>query len=93
MNPPFGARNKGADMIFLYAAIKMARTSVYSLHKTATRQHVLRKSKEWGMEGEVLAELRFDIPQMYKFHKSTSKDIEVDFIRFVRHPISNNTGE
>lgn len=30
---------------------------------------------------EVLAQLRWDIPNMYKFHKKTSVDIEVDFIR------------
>jgi len=30
---------------------------------------------------EVLAELRWDIPQLYKFHKKKSVDIEVDFIR------------
>jgi predicted RNA methylase len=31
---------------------------------------------------EVIAELRWDINQMYKFHKKKSVDIEVDFIRF-----------
>ncbi len=31
---------------------------------------------------EVLAQLRWDIPQMYKFHKQRSVDIAVDFIRF-----------
>ncbi|XP_033104106.1 methyltransferase-like protein 5 isoform X2 [Anneissia japonica] len=82
MNPPFGTkRNKGIDMIFLKLALDMARTSVYSLHKTSTREHILKKAKEWHVNIEVLAELRFDLPATYKFHKQKSVDIEVDFIR------------
>ncbi|GBG89405.1 hypothetical protein CBR_g49195 [Chara braunii] len=42
MNPPFGTRRKGADMQFLRAALSMAGSSVYSLHKSSTRQHVQR---------------------------------------------------
>ena len=30
----------------------------------------------------MLAEMRFDVPAMYKFHKQKSKDIAVDFLRF-----------
>lgn len=30
---------------------------------------------------EILAELKWDIPSMYKFHKKKSVDIEVDFIK------------
>lgn len=37
MNPPFGTRNKGADMAFLSSACQIAESTVYSLHKTATR--------------------------------------------------------
>ncbi|KRX96885.1 WW domain-containing protein, partial [Trichinella pseudospiralis] len=39
MNPPFGTkRNSGVDMEFLKCAINMAKTSVYSMHKTVTRE-------------------------------------------------------
>ncbi len=38
MNPPFGCRRKGIDMCFLQRGVQMARTAVYSLHKTSTRQ-------------------------------------------------------
>uniref|UniRef100_A0A803JIC3 Methyltransferase-like protein 5 n=1 Tax=Xenopus tropicalis TaxID=8364 RepID=A0A803JIC3_XENTR len=39
MNPPFGTKhNKGMDMTFLRTALQMARNSVYSLHKTSTRE-------------------------------------------------------
>jgi predicted RNA methylase len=40
MNPPFGTKQKGADMEFLRAACSLARTSVYSLHKSSTRAHI-----------------------------------------------------
>ncbi|KAH0621470.1 hypothetical protein JD844_022822 [Phrynosoma platyrhinos] len=82
MNPPFGTKhNKGMDMTFLKTALQMART-VYSLHKTSTRQHIQKKADEWKVKMDVLAELRYDLPASYKFHKKKSVDIEVDFIRF-----------
>uniref|UniRef100_A0A8C5R8Z8 Methyltransferase-like protein 5 n=1 Tax=Leptobrachium leishanense TaxID=445787 RepID=A0A8C5R8Z8_9ANUR len=83
MNPPFGTKhNKGMDMVFLKTALQMARTSVYSLHKTSTREHIKKKAADWKVKVEVLAELRYDLPASYKFHKKKSVDIEVDFVRF-----------
>ncbi|KAJ8271023.1 hypothetical protein GJAV_G00121900 [Gymnothorax javanicus] len=83
MNPPFGTKqNKGMDMQFLKAALNMARTSVYSLHKTATREHIQKKANDWKVKMDVVAELRYDLPASYKFHKKKSVDIEVDFVRF-----------
>lgn len=83
MNPPFGTKhNKGLDMLFLRTGILLASKAVYSLHKTSTRDHVLKKAKEWGVVPQVLAELRYDLPNTYKHHKKTSVDIQVDFIRF-----------
>jgi len=83
MNPPFGTKhNKGLDMIFLERGIQLASRSVYSLHKTSTREHVLKKAEGWGAKPQVLAELRYDLPSTYKHHKKASVDIAVDFIRF-----------
>ncbi|KAG7464013.1 hypothetical protein MATL_G00182620 [Megalops atlanticus] len=83
MNPPFGTKhNTGMDMQFLRMALNMARTSVYSLHKTSTREHIQKKAVDWKVKMEVVAELRYDLPASYKFHKKKSVDIEVDFIRF-----------
>jgi len=83
MNPPFGTkRNKGLDLLFLEKGIKLATRAVYSLHKTSTREHVLKKGEAWGTRPQVLAELRYDLPATYKHHKKASVDIEVDFIRF-----------
>ncbi|ORX60469.1 S-adenosyl-L-methionine-dependent methyltransferase [Hesseltinella vesiculosa] len=82
MNPPFGTKNKGVDMVLLKKAVETANRAVYSLHKTSTREHILKKAKEWGVECEVIAEMKFDVPMMYKFHKKKSVDIAVDFLRF-----------
>ncbi|XP_074452433.1 rRNA N(6)-adenosine-methyltransferase METTL5 isoform X1 [Larus michahellis] len=90
MNPPFGTKhNKGMDMIFLKTALQMAKTAVYSLHKTSTRQHIQKKADEWEVKMEVIAELRYDLPASYKFHKKKSVDIEVDFIRFSAKKLLN----
>ncbi|KAL2631282.1 hypothetical protein R1flu_015968 [Riccia fluitans] len=84
MNPPFGTRRKGADMEFLSAALKTATTSVYSLHKTSTREHVQRGALRdlKAKTAEVLCELRYDLPASYKFHKKREVDIAVDLWRF-----------
>uniref|UniRef100_A0A8B9ZG71 Methyltransferase-like protein 5 n=1 Tax=Anas platyrhynchos TaxID=8839 RepID=A0A8B9ZG71_ANAPL len=77
MNPPFGTKhNKGMDMIFLKTALQMAKTAVYSLHKTSTRQHIQKKADEWEVKMEVIAELRYDLPASYKFHKKKSVSIK-----------------
>lgn len=83
MNPPFGTKNNaGIDMKFLETAIRLSSNTVYSLHKSSTRDYVLSKAIQFGAEGTVVAELRYDLPRAYKFHKKASVDIEVDFIRF-----------
>lgn len=83
MNPPFGTKNnKGTDMAFLKTALGMARTAVYSLHKSSTREHIQKKAAEWKVKIEIIAELRYDLPALYNFHKKKSVDIEVDLIRF-----------
>lgn len=83
MNPPFGTKhNAGTDVKFLEIATKLASNAVYSLHKTSTRNYILKKSAQFGATGKVIAELRYDLPKAYKFHKRTSVDVQVDFIRF-----------
>ncbi|KAL0842305.1 hypothetical protein ABMA28_014437 [Loxostege sticticalis] len=88
MNPPFGTKNNsGIDMKFLQAALRLCSDTVYSLHKSSTRSHIQKKIKEWGVKGSVVAELRYDLPATYKFHKQQSRDIAVDLWR-VYHPQS-----
>lgn len=88
MNPPFGTRLKGADAAFLQAAWQIATKAAYSLHKSSTRQHIQRLAdRQLGAgRGEVLCQVRYNLPATYAFHKAKMKDIEVDLWRFdMRH--------
>jgi hypothetical protein len=54
------------------------------LHKSSTREHIgkiaVRDLK--AKSAEVLAQLRYDLPATYRFHRQKSRDIEVDLWRF-----------
>uniref|UniRef100_A0A0P4WGW9 Methyltransferase small domain-containing protein n=1 Tax=Scylla olivacea TaxID=85551 RepID=A0A0P4WGW9_SCYOL len=83
LNPPFGTKcNQGTDLEFVQVALELSHGSVYSLHKTSTRAHIIKTASRWGVNVQVLAKLRYDLPNTYKFHKKKSVDIEVDFIKF-----------
>jgi len=88
MNPPFGTRSRGADVEFLRAAFRISRCSVYSLHKSSTREYIskLAKKELGAVSAEVLAKLRYDLPASYSFHRAKSRDIEVDLWRFEVNP-------
>lgn len=46
------------------------------------RSHIVKKARELNLKSQVVAELRYDLPSSYKFHKKSSVDIAVDFWRF-----------
>ena len=92
MNPPFGTKNNaGADYGFLKYASKIVKPGghIYSLHKTSTRAFFEKKLKDTNenlnLSGSVLAEVKFDVPKSYKFHKEKNVDISVDFWCFDKH--------
>jgi rRNA N6-adenosine-methyltransferase METTL5 len=58
--------------------------SIYSLHKTSTRDFIQKKCKELNLEGKVFAQLKFDLPKTMKFHKKENVEIQVDLWRFVK---------
>lgn len=85
INPPFGTKhNAGIDVAFLLAGCRLARNVVYSFHKTSTRAHILKRLLQSNLiiQCDIIAEMKFDIPHMYKFHKQKNGvDIQVDLIR------------
>jgi predicted RNA methylase len=87
MNPPFGTKSEqGADWMFLQLALTLAPV-VYSLHKSTTRSFLVNRAKrEFNASCQVVAELKFDLPKVYKFHKKDSVDVMVDLLRFERKP-------
>ena len=84
-NPPFGTRKAGIDLLFIKVGLLLAKKSVYSLHKTSTRAYLINKAKQWNINIEIIAQMKFDIPKLYNFHTNKTKDIQVDFIRFSHH--------
>lgn len=61
---------------------QISNSVIYSLHKSSCRNGIGRKAKKMGLDGEVIAELRYDLPKTYKFQKMKNKDIQVDLWRF-----------
>ena len=82
MNPPFGTRNVGVDARFVKFALGRVSSAVYSLHKSSTRAYFVDRAPEWGASAQIVAELKFDLPKTYKFHRDESRDVRVDLIRF-----------
>ena len=60
MNPPFGTRAPGVDVLFLRAALALVHKEghVFSLHKSSTRAHLLKSAQSWGVGGEAVAQLK-----------------------------------
>jgi predicted RNA methylase len=84
MNPPFGTRNKGRDLSFLKIAGEISTGGIYSFHKSATRRHILEvASPKFGLKGDLMQEVDFDLKKLYKFHKSDTKAVQVDVYHFV----------
>ncbi|KAL1456226.1 hypothetical protein WDU94_000971 [Cyamophila willieti] len=84
MNPPFGTRNAGIDLTFVKYATRIGKV-VYSLHKTSTRENIVKKISAFPNveQVDVIAEMKYDLNQSYKFHKKSLHDIDVDLIRIV----------
>lgn len=84
LNPPFGTKdNAGIDMAFLQQALRFTHGAVYSMHKTATRDYIVRRAREsWKVDVQVLSQLKFEIKHQFRFHRKERLYVEVDLIRF-----------
>ena len=83
MNPPFGTKhNAGTDVKFLEVATKLASKAVYSLHKTSTRNYILKKSAQLAPKAKLSQNCDTICRKHTSFIKRTSVDVQVDFIRF-----------
>jgi rRNA N6-adenosine-methyltransferase METTL5 len=79
-NPPFGTKsNVGKDIEFVEAGKKIS-NCVYSLHKSSTRNFLVKKQN-----GKVLAQMAFAIPKQFSFHKHNNLFVEVDLIRYTNN--------
>ena len=94
-NPPFGTRQKKADTKFLSTALKLAKRAVYSLHKSSTKEYLLSRAERWGLEGKILAEIKYPLPKTYAMHRQDGKtktrgikgaEIEGCLLRLIKPP-------
>ncbi|EAS02406.3 methyltransferase-like protein (macronuclear) [Tetrahymena thermophila SB210] len=83
MNPPFGTKDEGIDVVFLEKAFQTCSGNVYSMHKSSTRKFLQKKAEQCGYEFTVLQEIKFPLPKRFnKYHKKEVAYTEVDFILF-----------
>jgi len=80
MNPPFGTKTRHVDKIFLRKAVGIGRI-VYSIHKSATREHILKYLKKYGCKVSAVHEYTLDVPWMFEHHKERRHPVKVDCYR------------
>ncbi len=80
MNPPFGTKKAHVDKIFLRKAIGIGGV-VYSIHKSATRDHLLRYLDRCGSRVRSVHEYTLDIPRMFEHHRKQRHPVKVDCFR------------
>ncbi|MFX0013619.1 MAG: METTL5 family protein [Promethearchaeota archaeon] len=82
MNPPFGTKRKGIDIVFLEKALIFSK-KVISIHKSnrESRKLIKRVSQKYDKSCEILATLEFPIPPLFVFHKKKSHYVCVDVYR------------
>jgi len=85
MNPPFGTRKRGADVLFLKKALEISDV-VYSLHKksSSVREFLKRKVPKIGGEIDQVREMEITIRRTYSFHRKRDYPVKVDLYRTLR---------
>lgn len=83
MNPPFGTKQRHADIHFLQIALALG-TIVYSIHKSSTRLYLIRWLQGRADKTEKILSARMEIPHQFAFHRKRSRQVEVDVFRI--HP-------
>jgi putative methylase len=81
-NPPFGVKNRGADLRFLKKAISIADV-IYSMHLAGDKNRVFL-SKEIEKLGATVTQLetfQFPIGRLFEYHKKSKHLVDVDLYR------------
>lgn len=83
-NPPFGTRCRNIDQLFVERGLGFSNV-VYSIHKSSTREFLIRKAKDMGVNIDfIFEEKSFPLPATYSFHKLDKQCVHVDVIKFER---------
>ena len=82
-NPPFGTKQKHADIMFLEKAFKLA-PIVYSFHKTATLGFIASSSEKHGFGIMDRLDFSFPLKQTAAHHRRRIHRIRVSFFCFTK---------
>jgi putative methylase len=85
MNPPYGTRTPHADARFLEKAFQLAPVT-YSIHKSATRDHLLQLVKSSDRQVDHVRSMKMEIPHLFEFHEKKRATVEIDLYRIIRTP-------
>ncbi|MFX1515015.1 MAG: METTL5 family protein [Promethearchaeota archaeon] len=82
MNPPFGTKRRGIDIVFLEKALIFSK-KIITIHKSnqESRRLINRTSQQYNKFCEILATLEFPIPPLFTFHKKLTHYVCVDIYR------------
>jgi len=80
MNPPFGTKQKHLDKVFLRKAIQIGHV-VYSIHKSATREHIIGYLKRCQCNVDAIHEYTLELPKMFEHHRKRRYPVRVDLYR------------
>ncbi len=83
MNPPYGTRTSHADSRFLEKAFQLAPVT-YSIHKSSTRDFLLRFVRNSSRYVEQVRSMRMEIPHLFEFHEKKRGTVEVDLYRIIQ---------
>ncbi|VDO52378.1 unnamed protein product [Brugia timori] len=74
------------DLRFVKAGLSILKKNgkLFSLHKSSTRQYIAKfvAQKLPDISADCIAQLRWNLPATYSYHRRQSVDIEVDLWQF-----------
>ncbi len=80
MNPPYGTKTPHNDTRFLSRALELAPVA-YSIHKSSTREFLIRFAQEKRWEVDAVRSMTMRIPHLFEFHRKKWEAIKVDLYR------------
>lgn len=83
-NPPFGSRNRGADIRFIKQAMKLADV-VWSIHPENSEEIITKAAQESGFEITHKIKMNLQLPMMYRHHRAKLKLARVLCVRLERN--------
>lgn len=91
MNPPFGTKRSGIDVVFLRKAFTLAPT-IISLHKSNihSRNIINKEANSFDFDTKIIEKLDYDLPPSYSWHIKNKHKVEVDLYLFQIRNFDNN---